>query len=305
MRLLILFVSSVCLLPATALAETAPDWKAKTVATSEQVDPLGGRDVPLTAKARQGLKYGRQWDRNRVRPARGEDGSAVFIFGATMPVVVCAPLYVCDLMLQEGESVNDLNIGDSVRWRISPATQGTGETAVTHLIIKPSDIGLTTNMVITTNRRAYTIKLVSRRTDWMPRVSFDYPDNVSAEWGIYRSRQKAAREAQEAAVAQDMSHPDFGYRISGDAPSWRPVRVYAVSGKTYIQFPRDIAHGDLPALVALANDGGLFSEPTKELVNYRYAQGAFVVDKVLERAALISGVGSDQIAVRIEHQGRR
>jgi type IV secretion system protein VirB9 len=92
----------------------------------------------------------------------------VFIFGATMPVLVCAPLYVCDLALQTGESVNDLNIGDSVRWRISPATQGAGETAVTHLIIKPSDIGLTTNMVITTNRRTYTIKLVSRRQDWMP-----------------------------------------------------------------------------------------------------------------------------------------
>jgi type IV secretion system protein VirB9 len=259
MRLLILFVSSVCLLPATALAETAPDWKAKTVATSEQVDPLGGRDVPLTAKARQGLKYGRQWDRNRVRPARGEDGSAVFIFGATMPVVVCAPLYVCDLMLQAGESVNDLNIGDSVRWRISPATQGTGETAVTHLIIKPSDIGLTTNMVITTNRRTYTIKLVSRRNDWMPRVSFDYPDAVRAEWGVYHQRQKAAREAQEAAVVRDMSHPDFSYRISGDNPSWQPVRVYAAGGKTYIQYPKEIAHGDLPALVALADDGGLFS----------------------------------------------
>jgi type IV secretion system protein VirB9 len=305
MRVLILAVSAACLAPALALAKPASDWKAKTETASEQIDPLGGRDVPLSRKARRGLKYGRQWDRNRVRPARGADGSTVFTFGATMPVVVCAPLYVCDLMLQAGESVNDLNIGDKVRWRISPATQGTGETAVTHLIIKPSDIGLTTNMVITTNRRAYTIKLVSRRKDWMPRVSFDYPDDVSAEWGVYRRRQKVAREAQEVAVARDVSHPDFSYRISGDDPPWQPVRVYAAGGKTYIQFPKDIAHGDLPALVALADDGGLFTEPTKELVNYRYARGAFVVDKVLERAALISGVGSDQIVVRIEHQGRR
>ncbi|MEJ2116610.1 MAG: TrbG/VirB9 family P-type conjugative transfer protein [Alphaproteobacteria bacterium] len=174
-----------------------------------------------------------------------------------------------------------------------------------HLIIKPSDIGLTTNMVITTNRRAYTIKLVSRRKDWMPRVSFAYPDAVRAEWGAYRQRQQAAREVLAAETAVDMSHPDFGYRISGDNPAWRPVRVYAVGGKTYIQFPRNIAHGDLPALVALADDGGVFTEPTKELVNYRYRRHTFVVDKVLERAALISGVGSDQIAVRIEHRGRR
>ena len=50
-----------------------------------------------------------------------------FVFGATLPTVVCAPLYVCDLVLQAGEAVNDLNIGDSVRWQITPATQGTGE----------------------------------------------------------------------------------------------------------------------------------------------------------------------------------
>ncbi|MEJ2116611.1 MAG: hypothetical protein P8Y36_01400 [Alphaproteobacteria bacterium] len=114
MRVLILAAGAACLMPVAATAdEAAPNWKAKTVAASDHVDPLGGRDAPLSRKAWHGLAYGRQWDRNRARPARGADGSAVFVFGATMPVVVCAPLYVCDLMLQEGESVNDLNIGDS------------------------------------------------------------------------------------------------------------------------------------------------------------------------------------------------
>jgi hypothetical protein len=61
--------------------------------------------------------------------------------------------------------------------------------------------------------------------------------------------------------------------------------------KIYIQFPRHVRHGDLPALVALGDDGGLFTEPSKQLVNYRYVHGRFEVDKVLERAALISGVG--------------
>jgi type IV secretory pathway VirB9-like protein len=82
------------------------------------------------------------------------------------------------------------------------------------------------------------------------------------------------------------------------------VRVYTSGAKTYIQFPKGVAHGDLPALVALGDDGGLFTEPSKQLVNYRYVQGRFEVDKVLDRAALISGVGWDQTTVKISRRGR-
>jgi P-type conjugative transfer protein TrbG len=298
-----------CALPGFAAGEEGKPWGTRVMAVEVKdgppppIDPLGWRDTRLTGKERRGVDYGRQWANNRDQPARGPDGSAVFVFGATLPSVVCAPLYVCDLVLQEGEAVNDVHVGDAVRWQISPATQGTGEKATTHIIIKPTDIGLTTNLLITTNRRAYAIKLVSQAQAWMPRVSFQYPDAVKAQWGAYHSRMEERQAAQEtAADAGAGARLDFNYALSGDAP-WRPVRVYAAGSKTYIQFPAGIAHGDLPALVALADDGGLFTEPTKELVNYRYVNGRFEVDKVLQRAALISGVGSDQVSVKIVRQG--
>jgi type IV secretion system protein VirB9 len=63
-----------------------------------------------------------------------------------LPVVVCAPLHVCDLTLQPGEIVNDINIGDGVRWQITPAMQGAGDGLTTHVLIKPTDIGLVTNL---------------------------------------------------------------------------------------------------------------------------------------------------------------
>jgi type IV secretion system protein VirB9 len=231
----------------------------------------------------------------------------VFVFGATLPVIVCAPLYVCDLALQPGEAINDINIGDGVRWQITPAAQGSGDGLITHVMIKPTDIGLATNLVITTDRRAYTIQLVSRRKDWMPRVSFFYPDEASAQWSAYRQYQDSLREAAAAAEpAPSAAHLDFAYEVSGDNPSWRPVRVYSNGVKTYIQFPQGVAHGDLPALVALGSEGGLFTEPSKQLINYRYVNGRFEVDKVLDRAALISGVGWDQVSVRIRRRsGRR
>ena len=322
MKKALLIIALIALSPAAAAEEyrNALSWKPSFVNSAKDavkappekkhrppplVTPLSGRNLRLTPKERRGLRYGKQWANNRDFPARGEDGSIVFVFGATLPAVVCAPLYVCDLMLQPGEVVNDINIGDGVRWQITPAMQGSGDSLVTHVMIKPTDIGLFTNLVITTDRRAYTIKLVSRRRDWMPRVSFFYPEEPQAEWSAYRTHQESLREASfKTEPVESAANLDFAYEISGDNPSWRPIRVYSSGAKTYIQFPRGVAHGDLPALVALGNDGGLFSEPSKQLVNYRYVHGRFEVDKVLDRAALISGVGWDQTTVHIRRRGR-
>ena len=41
-----------------------------------------------------------------------------------------------------------------------------------------------------------------------------------------------------------------------------------------------------------------------KLVNYRPIGDRYVVDKVIDRAALIQGVGSDQIKVTITHKGK-
>ena len=43
----------------------------------------------------------------------------------------------------------------------------------------------------------------------------------------------------------------------------------------------------------------LWNGPTKTLVNYRFVKDRFEADKVLNRAVLISGVGSGQISVTI------
>jgi P-type conjugative transfer protein TrbG len=288
----------------TATIETNGGTKDAASGPPPAINPLGGPQAPLTRKERRGVAYGRQWTDNADMPARGEDGGVTFVFGATLPTVVCAPLYVCDLVLQAGETVNDLNVGDSVRWQITPATQGAGEASITHVMIKPTDVGLITNLVITTNRRAYTIKLVSRAEDWMPRVAFSYPDDARALWTAHGRARSAREEAAAAAIGPaEAALFDFGYAVSGDSPSWRPVRVFSSGTKTYIEFPRGIGAGELPTLVALADDGGLFTEPSKQLVNYRFVHGRFEVDKVLTRAALISGVGRDQTEVRIERQG--
>lgn len=296
------------LMGALPTAGWADNQSPATIKIAGASEPLRGTDAaPLTTKERRAVAYGRQWANNRDKPARGKDGGVVFVFGATLPTVVCAPLYVCDLELQPGEAVNDIHVGDAVRWQISPATQGTGDAAITHVIIKPTDIGLMTNLLVITNRRAYTIKLVSQQEAWMPRVAFHYPDTDQASWGTYHRTQAQIKEERDArADAVNTGRIEATYTIYGDAP-WRPVRAYVQGGKTVIIFPRTIGQADLPTLVSIADENGLFgnlfSEPTKELVNYRFVGGdRFVVDKVLDHAALISGVGRDQTKVELTRE---
>jgi P-type conjugative transfer protein TrbG len=109
----------------------------------------------------------------------GADGKVIFLFGETQPSVVCSPLQVCDIELQGGEIVRDVLVGDTVRWKVEPATSGaTGGQAI-HLIVKPSEAGLVTSMVVTTSRRTYHIQLKSHPSQYMARVGFEYPEDVS------------------------------------------------------------------------------------------------------------------------------
>ena len=238
-------------------------------------------------------------------PQRGEDGVIRFLYGATLPTVVCAPLQVCDLALQPGEIVNNVNVGDKVRWNVSPGLSGSPAGQVTHLIIKPTDAGLVSSMTIETNRRTYAIKLVSTQHEWMPLVAFNYPDDMQRQWSAYQQNAAWGAAASALPTGESVANLDFGFRLSGDDPSWRPLRVYTDGAKTYIQFPQSMAFGSAPALVGLDNDGGWFSGPSQEMVNYRIAGDRYIVDRVLDRAELVSGVGGGQTRVLITRDGAR
>src|SRR3954470_12945306 len=58
------------------------------------------------------------------KPVVNADKSVRFTFGGSLPIVICAPLQVCDIELQPGEEVRSAQVGDSVRWSIEPAVTG-------------------------------------------------------------------------------------------------------------------------------------------------------------------------------------
>lgn len=272
---------------------------ARYITPPPPVNLLSGTDSTLTKREAANVATARRFIDGSSEladaGAPGTDGAVVFRYGAAMPTIVCAPLYVCSVALQPGEVVNNVQVGDPVRWKITPALSGSGPLQVTHVTVKPVDIGLTSNLIVATNRRAYLMKLVSRKDDWMPSIAFSYPEDEAAQWAALAQQ----REAEHVATVmpetgQHLAALDFGYRLRGDEPVWRPLRVYNDGTKTYIQFPRATQADELPALVAIGAD------KREQMVNYRLAGDRFVVDQVLKRAVLVSGVGRHQVKVRIE-----
>ncbi len=247
----------------------------------------------VTANEAKGMGISTQWRGSRGLVTKGADGKVIFLYGEVQPSVVCSPLQVCDIELQGGEVVRDVLVGDTVRWKVEPATSGAAGGQAIHLIVKPSEPGLVTSMVVTTSRRTYHIQLKSHGTQYMARVGFEYPEDVSAKLADVNARLEASTIPGAGVPAEQLS---FAYSVSGSA-GWRPTRVYSDGQKTYIQFPRSISGQDAPVLFVVS--GG-----QNRIVNYRLKSNMMVVDYNIDRAVLISGVGWKQQKVTISRGGR-
>lgn len=247
----------------------------------------------VTANEAKGMGISTQWRGSRGLVTKGADGKVIFLYGEVQPSVVCSPLQVCDIELQGGEVVRDVLVGDTVRWKVEPATSGAAGGQAIHLIVKPSEPGLVTSMVVTTSRRTYHIQLKSHGTQYMARVGFEYPEDVSAKLADVNARLEASTLPSAGIPAEKLK---FSYSVSGRA-GWRPTRVYSDGLKTYIQFPHSISGQDAPVL--FVTSGG-----ENRIVNYRMKGDMMVVDYNVDRAVLVSGVGWKQEKITISRGGR-
>lgn len=258
-------------------------------------------DVPLTETAREAVQLSAKWMSENNQPSVGREGRVLYVYGAGLPTVVCAPLRVCIIELQSGEKlVGEPQIGDSVRWNLSPALYGDGESSTSVIVLKPQSPGLDTNLLVTTNRRAYYLRLVSKPNDYVARVAFAYPeDENQRQWHDHLAQQKE-RELKRSRIAELALGPTdslfFNYRIKGGDASMRPVRVFDDGKKTYIQMGPETKHREAPVLVVLGADG------KQEMVNYRVKDDMYIVDRLFERAQLILGSGKKARKVEISRE---
>jgi P-type conjugative transfer protein TrbG len=224
-------------------------------------------------------------------PITGPDGVLRLPVGErTPPTLRCRPLFVCDLVLEPGESIVNVAVGDSVRWLIAPARSGSAGDVTPHVLIKPTEAGLHTDLIVTTDRRTYYLMLVSSYSKPMLRIGFMYPHDPQHDFATAFAGRGIRPGTPMPETAIDKL--DFNYRMSGD-PGLQPVRVFNDGTHTYLQMPQGMS--DIPVLFAIGSNGG------DTLVNYRFTGQYYVVDGVPASIALVEGSGKHQRRAIITH----
>lgn len=262
----------------------------------------------LSSKDNSALNIANQWIEHPTKPITDGTGRVTYYFGESLPSVVCTPIKTCIIELEKGEMITQsgLQLGDSVRWKVSMAVSGNGDNKRTVLTVKPTDIALETTLTVITDRRIYQIKLVSDPTEWMPYVAFSYPEQRQMEWKAYQAAM--AHEVQQNTLSDGAYIPDldFNYRVTGKA-RFKPLRVYNDGSKTYIEMPQQVERSPLPVILVVNGS-------QKELVNYRYQNsyrqddgrkinGRFIVDQVSKELILTVGVGGEQESILVKYKG--
>ena len=245
-------------------------------------------------------------------PVIERSDSVVYPFGESQPVLQCTPLRACDVELEAGEVVHGVALGDTERWISSPLYSGDPDALVPHVVVKPRDYGITTNMIVTTTRRTYHLNLVAPakgKTDetdgaYLRRVRFYYPGDVVEQWSdaaqLEATRANRQSEATIASLtgAMNPGRMNFDYSLSGGHfTGFRPTTIFDDGHHTYIQLPAGAAAVDAPAFLARTQSG------EEAILNYRMNGSWIIVDGLFERGELVAGVGRSRKAVKITNRG--
>ena len=234
-------------------------------------------------------------NRARIQPTRAGYINAVQVYpfsDGALYQVYSAPGEVTDIALEAGEQLvgsGPVAAGDTVRWVIGDTESGAGASKRIHILLKPTQANITTNLVINTDRHTYHLELHSVDKTYMASVSWAYPqDQLIA----LHARNVAAEASAPVASGIDIDNLNFRYRMEGDNPAWRPLRAFDDGKQVFIEFPSGIAQGEMPPLwiVGAAGEG--------QLVNYRVHGTYMIVDRLFAAAELKLG-GDPQQIVRI------
>ena len=311
------------LLPAVGGLPLQPAPAKQTIAASPEV--LAASPMRPTAKAQvrklsaadaARLAAAQRWEQTGVAEALvGAGGAVEYPYGYSRPTITCAPLHVCSVALQDGEAVTSVSIGDTVRWLLQNVTAGSKPV----LMIKPTQAGLSTNLVVTTDKgRVYYMHLVSSKSEYVPMVTWYDPAAMTRDLSVEAqasARQKAEFEATlaatklaaEQAKAQrvvadksvgklDPTTLDFGYTCTGEAV-FKPARVFANDTHTFIQLPPVASASDAPAVFNVSNN-------ETELLNSRLVNGYYIIDGKPAKLSMVLGVGASAQTIMCEKSVR-
>ncbi len=232
---------------------------------------------------------------NAPRPILQRDGVVRFPYGEYQPTVTCKPLNLCDIELQAGEEIQGILIGDSIRWNegdqgVPVVYSGDASKLIPHLVLKPSQSGLETTLMVTTSKRTYMVRLRSASIGYVGRAGFYYPHEEVVN---YKLTEAQIKQKNLDSVAQDVIDKtlmkgdklNYKYVMIGKDYEWKPLKVFDDGVSVFVEMPKSVVAKNLPSICIL---NGNDSEHC-ELVNFRYIHNYYVIDKLFDRMKLMNG----------------
>ena len=251
----------------------------------------------LTPAASAAVSLAKHWQDGDPLPSPGENGTVVYRYGAAMPPIVCAPERLTTILLEPGERVQSQPVmGDTARWDYQLMTAGEGPMARTSVVLKPKRPGVSTDLVIATNRRSYQLQLVTAAVEHLSQVEFSYP--TTGNFLEYQAEQaKIEQQRRENTVAELQGNANFAYTVKAkQGVPFVPKAVYDDSHQTFLKMPAAAKDWDTAVLQTAGPDGC-------EIVNYRVNGDTWVIDRLFTSADLVSGTGKQAQRVSIQRDG--
>ena len=133
-----------------------------------------------------------------TNPFIGEQGYVIYPYGEVVPVITCRPLRMTDVALEPGESIMGIHAGDTARWQFSPSQSMKNGLAVAHIVVKPLQPGISTNLLIHTDKRTYNLDFTSTDgVNYLRGVAFSYQMNDLSSLFVNATSNAQSKKALE------------------------------------------------------------------------------------------------------------
>ncbi|NDK37056.1 TrbG/VirB9 family P-type conjugative transfer protein [Rhodovulum sulfidophilum] len=155
---------------------TAPDDRPRPLHVPPAWTPSRGGAAAATPVAQVGNANAAA----RVEPRQAGYFNAIQIYPwseGALYQVYAAPGQITTIALEPGERLagtGPIAAGDTARWIIGDTESGAGRDTRVLVLVKPTRPDISTNLVISTDRRTYLIELNASEETWMPAISWAY-----------------------------------------------------------------------------------------------------------------------------------
>lgn len=185
--------------------------------------------------------------------------------------VYASPDFLTTFELAPDEEVTFLAGGDTENWQIDEAKGGAKN--ATFVFIKPLEEDLNTNIIITTNKRLYNIKVNSTLNEYNSLVKWNYPETADMIMFSDSSIRTNAVSAERI---------NMDYSISNNHYPFAPDKIFDDGQKTYFRMKKNMP--EMPA-VFMKGDDGKYSQVPFVIGN----NGEIIVSRTAKKFKFVLG----------------